>query len=189
MKRFPYAVLLVGFLTPPLLAADHLQETSKLILKSNATSGRQKFAWSTKSPSPSLPSENPSDVGATVEIRNPLTGRANSFTMPLGSNWSSRPGAVYKWKNPDAPGGPSEIKVAVIKAGGVIKIVGRSVGSELDDPPTREMAVVFAIGAGSDRYCGGCTLPQRDRPDSFVATRCPAPTVCGASSPSGAFLD
>jgi hypothetical protein len=50
------------------------------------------------------------------------------------------------------------------------------------------MAVILTIGAGSDRYCGGCALPQKDQADLFAAKHCPAPAACG-SSPSGAFLD
>lgn len=185
-RRFAYALLLVW--VAPGLAADNLQETAKLLLKSNATSGRQKLVWVTKAPSPPLPSENPGDVGATVEIRNPITGRASEFTIPLGSNWKAKDGLVYKFKNRDAPSGPSEIKVALIKGGSALKIVGRSVGSQLLDPPTREIAVIVSIGAGSDRYCGGCVLSRKDTADAFVAKQCPAPSACGAASPSGAFL-
>jgi hypothetical protein len=108
--------------------------------------------------------------------------------MPLGANWKVKDGTVYKFKNREAPGGPSEIKVVVLKGGASLKIAGRSVGSELNDPPTREISVVFTIGAGSDRYCGGCVLAQKDTTDAFVAKQCPAPSACGASSPSGAFL-
>jgi hypothetical protein len=186
MKRLASLALLLW--CTPILAADHLQETTKLLLKSNPTSGRQKFVWLTRSPAPPVPSENPGEVGATVEIRNPITGRANGFTMPLGANWKVKDGTVYKFKNRDAPGGPSEIKIVVLKGGASLKIAGRSVGSELNDPPTREIAVVFTIGAGSDRYCGGCVLAQKDTTDAFVAKQCPAPSACGASSPSGAYL-
>lgn len=188
MNRLGVGALLVISMAGPAFAVDYLQETTKLLLKRNP-SGKQKLMWVTRMPSPPLPSENPGDVGATVEVRNPITGLSNGFTMPLGSDWSANgANTVYKFRNPSAPMGDSEIKVAVIKGGTLVKIIGRSVGSELNDPPHRALAVILSIGAGSDRYCGGCASPTRDQQDVFAAKHCPAPAACG-SSPSGAFLD
>src|SRR5215510_8904046 len=149
-------LLAVAFATAPVLAADHLQETTTLLLKRSA-SGKEKLVWVTQMPAPPVPGENPVDVGATVEVRNPITGRANGFTMPLGEGWSTNPAnTIYRFRNPSAPSGLSEIKVALIKGGKLVKITGRSLGSELDDPPHRAMAVILSIGTGTDRYCGGC---------------------------------
>jgi hypothetical protein len=111
MKRLAYGALLMIWVTGFAFAADHLQETTTLLLKQNPTSGKAKFVWVTRMPAPPLPGENPADVGATVELRNPSTGLSNAFTMPLGANWSSNTAnTAYRFKNPSAPSGPSEIR-------------------------------------------------------------------------------
>ena len=189
MNRFVLAALLVAGMTAPLLAADHLQQSKKLMLKSSP-SGKQKFEWLTRMPSPPLPTDNPATVGATVEIRNTSTGTSDVFTMPLGSDWSANgANTLYKFKNKSAPMGDSEIKLALIKGGKLIKISGRSTGTILGDASPREIAVILTIGTGTDRYCGGCATSRRDDQSSFEAKDCPAPSACGSASPSGAFLD
>ena len=157
-------------------AVDHPQEAKKLVVKDV---GGQSLVWVTKLPAPMLPATNPRTFGATLRV-SASSGESASFSLPA-AGWSANDaGTVYKFKNPDAPGGLSEVKVAVLAESKVIKISAKSSGITLDEPSQGTVSVRLTIG--TDVYCSDCTTPVRDEPGRFTAKRCPAPASCTPTS-------
>jgi len=96
------------------------------------------------------------DVGAIAVDFSVAYGNGatrGSFTLPAGahdgtSGWRANKAKVARYVNRAAPGGPTGAKVAVIKPGKVLKIVGRSLG---DDP-------IDVLGAGDPGDAGIVTV-------------------------------
>jgi hypothetical protein len=77
------------------------------------------------------------------------------------------------------------VKVSVVKAGAVFKVVAKDALISLDEASQGTIGADMTIG--SDRYCSLCSLPLKDEPGKYIAKGCPAPVAC--LSPSGAFLE
>ncbi len=128
-------------------------------------------------PSPGGP-DDPTRVGGTLTIYNPTTCESASFAMPA-SNWrmnhaESLP--AFKFRNPSAPGAPSVVQIAEIRADR-LKILARTRGLGLTEPSQGSLGEVVTIG--SQRYCtlfGG--IVASDHPGVFAAHFAPAPPSC-----------
>jgi hypothetical protein len=159
-------------------ATDHPQDALKIILK-QAPSGAKKAVWVTKLPAVVLPATNPTVSGATFTVRG--VDETQSASLPAASWSQNGAGTVYKFVNKDAPGGPSLVKVAIIKTGSVLKVVAKDTLIALDDAAQGTVAVALTVD--SDVYCSECTAPLKDEVGKYIAKGCAAPIDCSAFAP------
>jgi hypothetical protein len=160
---------------PP--TADQPRDAVRVLLK--ARNGKEKLVWVSKTPTLVLPTGDPTLVGASLEVRNPVTLESSTLPLPA-EGWSANAaGTVLKFKNPAAPAGTA-VKVAVIKAS-VLKVVAKGTGITLDE--AMQGAVELALTVGTDRYCSSCSTATKDEgaagPDGqYLAKSCPVPPSC-----------
>jgi hypothetical protein len=158
-------------------AADHPHEARKLALKER--NARQSLSWSVRLPPPAAPAASPLVVGATLEVR-AESGEGASFDLPASGWTADGSGTTFKYKNRDAPSGPSPVKAVTLKAQRAIKVTGKGTGVTLDE--AAQGTVVVALVVGGDAYCSACTAPRRDEPGRYLASRCPAPPSCAVTT-------
>lgn len=160
---------------PP--TVDQPRDAVRVLLKTR--NGGVKLVWVSKTPAPGLPTGDPMLVGASLEVRNPVTLESSTLPLPA-EGWSANAtGSVLKFKNPDAPAGTA-VKAAVIKAS-VLKVVAKGTGITLDE--TTQGAIELELTVGTDRYCSSCGTPTKDAgaagPEGqYLATSCPVPPSC-----------
>src|SRR5262245_18716849 len=95
--------------------------------------------------------EDPTIVGAVLEIGNPRTGEWARFETPA-SDWSINAlGTVFRFKNSHVKGPGSEVRALVIKHLRRLKISTRALGITLDEQAQHALSVVLATG--TRRYC------------------------------------
>ena len=170
-RRGALAVAITATLSAPALAADHLQDALKLILRDASTGSR--LTYVTKVPVIGMPTEQPYVVGATLTIK-ALSGETATLQMPADGGWSTNSGGtLHRFINKLAPGGPSEVKLALIKAGTVLKVVAKSSGITLDEDSQDSISVILEVGG--DRWCSTCDLIsiRQDEVGKFIARRGP----------------
>jgi cysteine-rich repeat protein len=188
-----------GTCAHPLICTDVPIDGRKLKIR-RSPGGSERLTFISKDPDVPFPTaggpNDPRTVGATLEIVSEGEGTA-TFDMPA-ANWTSNgPGTVFKFVNKLAPGGPSTVKVALVRQGKFLKILIRSAGLPLVNPLLRT-AARFRIGL--TRSCALFELDTRrtDEANNYYARQAPAPAVSDCSdaslgftggSPSGAFLD
>jgi hypothetical protein len=90
---------------------------------------------------------------------------AGAFTLPAGASVNKSPGwvvnkdTVAKYVNKEAPDGPTGGKVAVIKPGKLLKLVGKSLGdTPLDilgagDPGVGGVETAYCVTNGGEEHC------------------------------------
>lgn len=137
-----------------------------------------------KSPSIVAPTsggiDDPTLHGASLEIR-AASGEFAIFSLPF-QNWSKNEAAtIYKFKNPDAPGAPSEVKLALVKGGKLVRITAKDTGITLDELTQTRIGLVLNMNltTRNTRYCvlfGGTV--SRDEAGKFRAKNAPAPVSC-----------
>ena len=123
--------------------------------------------------------EDPTIVGAVLEISNPRTGEWARFET-AAQDWSiNAVGTVFRFRNSHTKGPGSEVRALVIKHRRRLKISTRALGISLDEETQRAVSVVLATG--TRRYCllFGGTI-GKDKPGRFVARNAPAPSACPA---------
>ena len=163
--------------TTLLPTADQPRDAVRVLLK--ARNGKEKLVWVSKAPALALPAGDPMVVGASLEVRNPVTLESSTLPLPA-EGWSANAtGTVLKFKNPDAPAGTA-VKVAVIKAS-VLKVVATGTGITLDE--ATQGTIELALTVGTDRYCSSCTTPTKDEgapgPEGqYLAKSCAVPPSC-----------
>jgi hypothetical protein len=147
--------------------------------------GDQRLTWIVSDPAAALPTggDAPTVSGASLFILNPTTEESNTFILPA-SSWSANgAGTAYKFRNPSAPSGPSQVKIARMKSG-KLKVSARATGITLDEAQQGSMGIV--LSSGTVQYCtlfGGDV--RRDQPGRFNAKGAPPPSECpGASTPT-----
>jgi hypothetical protein len=117
--------------------------------------------------------DDPATVGATVELFSQSEGQA-SLDMPAGvgnPGWNAASGSPssHRFRNGDAPGGISAVRVAVLREGKVLKIVAKDAGLPLAGV---QGAVGIRITTGTLRSCArfaGSAI-RRDLPGIFVGS-------------------
>jgi len=155
-------------------ATDQGITGKKLLLKSS------KFVLLSKDPSIGIAGSDPVG-GADSSISFSNGGAPVSLALPA-TLWSANGGAtVFKYKNHDAPSGPSVVKVSKV-AGGLLKAVGK--GASLTVPNgAASINVVFSLDGGNNTYC--MTFSGTGDGNKFLVKDAPAGTcpsggaVCG----------
>ncbi len=105
--------------------------------------------------------DDPSNVGASLQILNPGTSESFTFNLPQ-AHWSVS-GTTFRYVD-SALVEAGKVKIAII--GRILKVSGKKIGITLNEPTQGTLDAVFTTG--SIRYCA-----------SFVAT-----AAASASSPS-----
>jgi hypothetical protein len=138
------------------------------------------------------------------------TSASGAFEVPLGasdgtSGWVVNKTAVAKYVNKPAPAGPTGAKVAVIKPGKLLKIVGKSLGDTpldvaslaednqivytyfrvVNDGQATSHCSVFPPGTCTRKLIAGDTGAKLVCKPGFSDNGC----LALLGSPSGAFLD
>jgi hypothetical protein len=179
-----------------------------LVLDKTALSGSAKVVYVSKDPGVRKGLEGYADgVSATFDLS--YDGQAGEFVIPRGeftgaSGWTVSNARVAKFVNRNAPGGPTAVKVAVIKPEKVLKIVAKGLGdgAALDiltqGPPTGSVFTSFCLTSGGETSCH-CTEFESCvyRPvaaGSGAKLLCKTPNsaddACVAlGEPSGAFVE
>src|SRR5262245_51605311 len=104
---------------------DFLQGAAKLVVQSSGS--RERLTLIARMPPPQAPMDDPRAVGGTFEVINPSTGESAIFDLPA-AGWSvNDAGSVIRFRNPEAPGGLSEVKLASIRDGKEVKVTARAV--------------------------------------------------------------
>jgi hypothetical protein len=88
---------------------------------------------------------------------------AGAFTLPAGASdgtagWLVNKATVAKYVNKSAPGGPTQAKVAVIKPGKLLKLVGKGLGDEPLDilgagDPAGPVQTAYCVTNGAEEHC------------------------------------
>ncbi len=164
---------------PSLCFFDTAVAGRKLILKRSA-SGEEKLVLVLKDPALPFPAIGSADDpangtpgGLTLELLSLGEGSA-SIAVPPGESdppgWKVRDGNTdfYRYKNRDAPTGPTVIKTAKLKQGKLVKIVGKDTGL----PLSRAQGVLAVrVTTGKIRTCAvfsGAAV-VRDEDGVFIA--------------------
>jgi len=175
-------------------ATDRPISASTLTI-SRSASGREKLVFVSKDPSflfPAVGSFDDPGTGTPGGIHVDLFP-ANSAPLGFGyivlggtsdPGWSSKDAAVdeHRYRNPDAPGGPTPVKAVLLKQGKRIKLVARGVPSSLVGPYG---AIEIRLTTGALRNCAlfdGPTI-RHDEPDRFVARGAVASSLTDCAGP------
>lgn len=100
----------------------------------------------------------PGDISARFTVKY-VDGAANgSFTLPQGFLWLTNSTSVAKFVNKEAPGGPTEAKVSVIKTGSLVKLVGKGLGDTPFDifaagPPLGDVYTAYCVTNAGEETC------------------------------------
>ena len=84
-----------------------------------------------------------------------------SFEMPAGGHWRVNKATTAKYVNEGAPTGGG-VKVALVKPGGVLKVVGKSLGDETLDistAPTGPVQVTYTVTNGAESFTHVALFP------------------------------
>lgn len=119
---------------------------------------------------------DPAQINATFDVSYGNGAAAGTFTVPAGvsfgtTGWVANKPSVAKFLNRAAPAGPTGAKIAIVKPGTLLKLVGKSLGDvELDvpgqgDPGPLGVSTVFTVtnGAQTNRHCShfsACTYTE-----------------------------
>ena len=172
-------------------AADQPIDGQRLVLKK--VGAGTKLTFVSRDPDFLFPAiggaDDPATVGATVELFSQTEGQA-SLSLPAGVgnpgwNAASGPPASHRFRNSDAPGGISAVRVAVLREGKVLKVVAKDAGLPL---AVAQGAVGIRITTGTLRSCArfaGPSAIRRDVAGVFVGANS---TPAGLSSCSDGVL-
>jgi hypothetical protein len=160
-------------------AADHPVLGRKLVMLAGSTAQRLTFTSKDTILAPTTGgADDPTLVGASVEIYNPISDETATLSMPAPGWTVNTSGTVYRFRDVAAPA-----RVAIVKAGRLLKVVARSTGITLDEASQGSIGVAVTIGATT--YCalfdGGSI--RRDQPGRFIARNALQPGSCPGVSP------
>jgi hypothetical protein len=161
-------------------AEDERLAGSKLVLREN-TKAEHLVLVAREGVLAPLPggTEDPTRVGAVLEISNPRTGERARFET-VAADWTvNAVGTVFRFRNHLEKGAGSEVRGIVIRHQRRLKISTRALGITLDEETQRALSVVLTTG--TRRYCllfGGKI--GKDKPGRFAARNAPAPIACPA---------
>ena len=115
---------------------------------------------------------DPATIGARFEIRWADGTVSGEFVLPPGisngsDGWKSNDGGVAKYVNRYAPSaGPTDAKIAVIKPGRLLKLVGQSRGDTPIDivasgaPPPGGVDTIYTVSNGAEEFRLCTHFPQ-----------------------------
>lgn len=150
------------------------------------------------------PGTDPGAIAVQLDVS--YDAEAGRFTLPAGASdgtagWVVNREAVAKYVNKTAPAGPTEAKVAVLKPGKVLKVVGKGLGDQKLDilaagAPSGDVTVVYQVDNGGDVFLhctafGACAYkPIGAGTGAKLVCKNGTPVACPLpASPSGAFFD
>lgn len=192
-------VALLAALVFPVAVASAIDKpiaATKLLLK-RSSSGKESLVFVSKDPAFLFPTIGSNDDpasgspgGALIELFSDADSTGGAFVVPPGigkPGWKVSDGNVdlYKYTNSSAPGGPTPVKVTILKQGKLIKIVGKDTGLALTGA---QGAVTVRITTGSLRNCvrfEGVSV-VKDVPNQFLGKNAPASSLtdCNVGSAS-----
>lgn len=169
-------VLAVASLLPPSAAATDQPISGRRLLILESTSGGRLVFLSKDAIVAPTPGggDDPRVTGATLKLTSGSSAETTSFDLPAANWTASANGSVLRYRNPQAPGGPSPVDLVLIKSGKRLKVTAKTAGLTLDEPS--QGSVGLELTSGSRRYLalfGG--LVVRDEPTRFLARNAPAP--------------
>ena len=184
MKRLLAAALLTATMAPWASIADDYPVTGKRLVMMQTPSGTQILVFISRdvirAPLPGG-ADDPTLNGASLQV---TSGSSESavLDLPAGYWLVNRSGTTFRYRNVQAPAGPSVVKIARIKNGSLLKVTAKGTGITLNEPSQGSMDLVLT--SGTRRYCarfGGTIL--RDEPSRFIAKSAP-PGVCPGPPPT-----
>src|SRR6185503_6494455 len=123
--------------------------------------------------------DDPTLVGAVLDLGNPSTEEWVRFSIPAAGWTLNALGTVFRYQG-GRPRAVGAVQALVIRHQKRLKIRGTAIGLGLDEPAQGGLAVVLTTG--SHRYCllfdGGAV--KRDAPGRFAARNAAAPAACPA---------
>jgi hypothetical protein len=168
----------------PAMAVDYPIDAKRLVVKKNALGARSlKFVGvdSANAVPATVSPDNPAfgtPGGVVVDLFSGGEGQG-SFSIPVGlgdPGWSAKPTPEYRFKNVNAPVGPSLAKLAFLRWGAAIKLVTNDVPLPLDVP---HGTLGIRITMGSVRLCAlfyGAAV-KKDVPWHFVGRKVSAGVI------------
>jgi hypothetical protein len=182
MKRL-LAVLVIAALAPRAAIAEDFPVTGKKLVMVRTPSGNEVFVFISRdvirAPLP-FGAEDPTLVGATLVVRSGNSSESFTFDLPA-DHWTRNTSATtYRYRNTQAPSGPSAVKMTRIRNGSLLKVSAKATGITLNEASQGSIELLFT--SGTRRYCatfGGTIV--RDMPDRFYAKDAPAPGACPAT--------
>ena len=148
-------------------AADIAVIPKKLIVVDKlAAAGKAKLVYVSKDQAAGITKGGGTDVGQ-IDVRFDASydagSVAGSFTLPAGasdgtSGWLVNKDTVAKYVNKSAPSGPTQAKVAVIKPGKLLKLVGKGLGDQPFDilaggAPAGGVRTQYCVTNGGEEHC------------------------------------
>src|SRR5204863_6368536 len=132
----------------------------KLLLKS--ANGREILSFKSTGPfTPPTPGsgDDPSTVGASLQILNPGTSESFTFNLPQ-AHWSVS-GTTFRYID-SALVEAGKVKIAII--GRILKVSGKKIGITLNEPTQGKLDAVFTTGSIRYRASFGDGLAQLSLP-------------------------
>jgi hypothetical protein len=178
------------FLSSVADGADQPISGAKLIL-TRTTSGREKLVFISRDPAFLFPApggpDDPSTGGARIELL-AATAPGAAFDLPPGvgtPGWVVTDATIdrYRFANPDAPGGASPVKLAFLRQGSLLRVVGRGTGLSLAGGIDR---LALRVTTGSLRSCAlfDASSITVDIAGRFIARNAVAPAVADCTAQS-----
>ena len=167
-RSWSAAVAAVGMMVSVAHATDIPVAPKKLIVVDKLTAaGKAKLVYVSKDQGAGITKGLGTDVDQISVQFNVAYGdgsAAGVFTLPVGASngtdgWLVNKDTVAKYVNKDAPDGTTEAKVAVIKPGKLLKIVGKGLGDvPLDifaagDPGLSDVQTAYCVTNGGEEFC------------------------------------
>lgn len=166
------ATVLTGAWVPAVAADIPVEPTKLIVVDKVAAAGTAKVVFMVKDASVAKgASLDPEQIAVAFSVRYGNRSPDGAFTVPAGTanGWVVNKAAVAKYVNRQAPAGPTQAKVAVIKPGRLLKFVGKGLGDvPLDllaggDPSGQWIYTSYCVDNAGDVNCHcseftGCTL-------------------------------
>src|SRR5688572_23596795 len=102
-------------------AADHTLAGTRLLSKSGTNPA---FRWVSKDASAVFPAISPASTGASLKV---TSGDGDTMTIPLAASYwrLNSTGSKARYMNPDAPGGDSPCRLALLAGDKLVKVTCR----------------------------------------------------------------
>jgi hypothetical protein len=110
-------------------------------------------------------------IGVRFDVAYGNGSTAGAFTLPAGAlsgsdGWKVNKPTVAKYVNKDAPSGPTQAKVGVVKPGKLLKLVGKGLGDvPLDiltagDPGAGGVHTAYCVTNAGEAFCHANAAPS-----------------------------
>jgi hypothetical protein len=162
MSRIVTSIVPLLALTGAALGADIPVTPKKLIVVDKLTSAtKAKVVFVAKDPAVTKGAgEDVEQISVQFDVAYGNGNAAGAFTVPATSvnGWVVNKSTVAKFVNKDAPGGPTEAKVAVVKPSKLLKLVGKGLGDiDIDilgaGDPAGPVHTAFCVTNGGEENC------------------------------------